>query len=883
MFKFFLNKNKAQNAEQQKSPEAKQDILHISGNGTQPLKTPPLDSEILLQWKNRIAEAAQDDAMLLKLSHEAPNIELKLSALQFIIGESTLKQAMHDFRDHDKRLYRAAKTKWDTAKAKRNANETAQKLINTARELLEQKNVAVNHAVELERSWKAAQQELVDDELSSEFSRLTEQLAEKIRRQSEADQTAFLWLNKIKKAQTEFKKCIHEIAQGNSSGADFDSTKTELIALLEQYPEHQHTNHAAVIKTTRELLWIENLLLQKILFLDALPEAGSATQEKTQALKNEWRNLKDSATDKHANLYEASERTFNAWLDSNKTLLKKSAETKAQQEREQRAQENTQRRETLQQHIQEAEAALTDGHTAELSQLLSKIDSLLHSGPTSANLNQRIDFLRRELFKLKDWQRWSGGKSREQLTEEATTLAQQAIGKVDLKAHADAIQKLRAQWKAVDKLGGGSNQSLWQQFDEALKQAYAPIAAQIEKRAAARQENLTLRELIISKLVETKAQLLPSTEHSSDTPVAVDWRAVIHAIEHAQIEWRKLGPVEHALPKEAVTGDNAITTRYASALEALEAPLRKIQNEALRQRRKIIQNATTLGTTDLLGINLVDKVRQLQTQWQITAKELPLFRHEENQLWKEFKTATDALFKTRDDARAQNEAAIQQQIKAREALIERLTNSLTTQVAADIRKVINETEKAWREFPSLPKPLENKLTSRLRDAKNKLQHHINHLERQANEARYNALELALSLCEERENLCRSNQDTKTEQLSDLQQRWNENEHLPDHWRTALATRFNSDKPLTNSQPEFNLLNALLNLESACGIDSPDEFITERQQLKMLQLKQALEKGNSTQFSMNDIDNLLLQVAAQPNPENQTRSRINKIIQALKNR
>jgi hypothetical protein len=618
-------------------------------------------------------------------------------------------------------------------------------------------------------------------------------------------------------------------------------------------------------------------------FLGALPEAGSTDDEQAHALKTQWRNLNTDFINKHPHLFEASERKFNAWLRSNDALNRQAAETQAQQQREQRSKENTQRREILQQYIQNAELALTEGHTAELTQLLASIDTLIHTSSTSPALNQRIDFLRRELLRLKDWQRWSGGKSREQLAEEANELMQLATSKVDLKAHAEAIQKLRLQWKTLDKLGGGSNQALCQQFDQALNQAYTPIAAQIEKRATARQENLAAREQIIAKLIEDKNRLLPSPVESNDTPNEIDWRSIIHTLEHARIQWKKLGPVEHALPKEALSGDTAVTTRYAAAIEALETPLMKIQNEALRQRRKIIQSATALGESDLLNIHLVDKIKQLQTQWQTAAKTLPLLRHEEHKLWTEFKTATDTLFKTRDTARAQQEAATQEQIKAREALIEKLTQALSLEITTEIRKVISETEKAWRDLLALPKPLESKLTSRLRDAKHTLQQHINQLDRQAIEARFSALEAAITLCQQREALYQATAEPDIASVDKLQHRWEQNTHLPEQWKLALNSRFQSAKQPSSNSPDPKLLNTLLTLELACDIDSPKEFTTERQQLKMLQLKQALERGDSTQLSMTDIERLVLQVAAQPTSDLLVSARLNKIIQSLKNR
>src|SRR6185503_508779 len=94
----------------------------------------PAASESGLQaWRERIAAAKADDQALLQLAREAPEIDLKLAALAALTHEDALKQATREFREQDKRLYRAAKARWETAVARRQAFAEAPALIATAR------------------------------------------------------------------------------------------------------------------------------------------------------------------------------------------------------------------------------------------------------------------------------------------------------------------------------------------------------------------------------------------------------------------------------------------------------------------------------------------------------------------------------------------------------------------------------------------------------------------------------------------------------------------------------------------------------------------------------------------------------------------------------
>src|SRR5688572_24184842 len=94
-------------------------------------------------WQSKLTAAANDTS-LLELLHQVPTTELKLAAIEALTEENSLKQVMHDFREHDKRLYRAAKSRWQTANDKRLATDQAGTLIANARALLEQAIVPVN-------------------------------------------------------------------------------------------------------------------------------------------------------------------------------------------------------------------------------------------------------------------------------------------------------------------------------------------------------------------------------------------------------------------------------------------------------------------------------------------------------------------------------------------------------------------------------------------------------------------------------------------------------------------------------------------------------------------------------------------------------------------
>src|SRR3954471_22699111 len=119
-------------------------------------------------WREKITAAQGDDSALLQLAHQAPGVELKLAALTGLTGEDALRQATREFRDHDKRLHRAAKSRWQAVVARRESLAEARVLIDVAGKLLDQDRIPANRLVELDRSWEALSVHLPDETLANE-------------------------------------------------------------------------------------------------------------------------------------------------------------------------------------------------------------------------------------------------------------------------------------------------------------------------------------------------------------------------------------------------------------------------------------------------------------------------------------------------------------------------------------------------------------------------------------------------------------------------------------------------------------------------------------------------------------------------------------------
>jgi DNA repair protein SbcC/Rad50 len=333
-------------------------------------------------------------------------------------------------------------------------------------------------------------------------------------------------------------------------------------------------------------------------------------------------------------------------------------------------------------------------------------------------------------LRLQDWQRWSGGLSREQLAAEAQELARLAMGSIAIKAHAEAINNLRERWKELDKLGGASTQSVWLTFDSALKSAYEPVAAHLDRLKRARLENLAARDQIIADLTAAAAKFFPvAQEGVAPAPdPQPDWRAIARTLEQARIAWQKLGPLEHTVPRAALQGEGAVAARYAAAVQAMETPLTAAYADARKQREQLVRAATDLAASADSARDVVEKVKTLQTQWQAAAKALPLPRGDENALWAAFKSCIDAVFAARDAARAAKDAESSAQIKAREEIVDRLAAITSSNSAAEIKRALAEVDSAWRAGPNVAKLRQAQLEARYDAARDAASPHFSHCE-----------------------------------------------------------------------------------------------------------------------------------------------------------
>jgi hypothetical protein len=355
-----------------------------------------------------------------------------------------------------------------------------------------------------------------------------------------------------------------------------------------------------------------------------------------------------------------------------------------------------------------------------------------------------------------------------------------------------------------------------------------------------------------------------------------DWKTLAAALAHFHTEWRKLGPIEHTVPhKERET----LTARMGAAVERLEVPLNEARRGAQLVRERLIARAKALAAeagSGALGRELIDKVRQLQADWQQHARELPLARAVENTLWAQFKADIDAVFSTRDAVVNARDAQFKAHGAERAALIERLSALNADTPVAELKRTLAEVDAQWQRVGPAPRSEAAALESRYRTARDNVRDWLAGSAQRQWHATCDALLAKLELCEAFEQAA----DT-AEAKAALEPRWSALPALPASWEQALTQRVSpaSGAPrVTASTDEL-----LLQLEAAFGLSSPPAFEAARRQMKLQAMKAALEGRSSAAAAPLAPAQLLAATLGRTALDAQQRERLRAVIDAVRTR
>jgi exonuclease SbcC len=553
-------------------------------------------------------------------------------------------------------------------------------------------------------------------------------------------------------------------------------------------------------------------------------DTGELDERRVTGLERRWEALERPSAPE---LTEVLQQEFDSRRDRLRERLKQQAK---------------QRRQAL----EEAESLIAgmDGvlKEGELERALSQRDRVRHllkiAGSCDerkrASLQARLQRLHPRLEQLRQWRHWGSGNARDRLCAELETLAGSVLPAAEL---ATRVRTAREAWKRIDRGEGPAREDLWRRFDQACSQAYAPYQQERREQAERLAAHLARKQALCREL--------DAFERDTDWKT-VDWRAADRMVRSANERWRRIGPVP-AKARKSLEKD------YRAVLGRLESHLETERERELRRRRALIARVEQLSTASDLR-SAIRETREAQESW---SPAVQAGQEQEQQLWKAFRQACDAVFSKAKEEHAAADTERQANLDRKQALCAELEALLdSTEVGIhDLTQRFAAAAGEWRGIGALPRQQERAVEARYEALGKRLAKRRQQASKAAEQALLQGIRERSRLCERLETAVLENnleEVGRTGLAEDTRRSWEALTPLDASQVSGLQQRFELACRALAGEPgtREELLDALprnlarrlelcLQMEVAAGLDSPAEFGEARLRLQVSRLADAL--------------------------------------------
>jgi hypothetical protein len=450
------------------------------------------------------------------------------------------------------------------------------------------------------------------------------------------------------------------------------------------------------------------------------------------------------------------------------------------------------------------EAALEGGSvshaTAHLTEARKHLEGL--AGPPPRELAARLKRLSAALAELRDWQTFATTPKREALCAAVQALTDHPIAPGDQAAR---LKSLRQEWQTLGPITSARDARLAERFNALAERAFEPCRQWFAEQAELRRRNLESRERLCNEL----------DRYVSGTDWArADMRAAEQIMRTARAEWRRCQPVERGPGR-------AVEARFEALQQTLHERIRTEWERNVRAKTAIVAEAEALasGASDVeLQIR---EVKALQQRWRAVGI-TP--RGKDRELWTAFRRACDAVFTSREAARAAHRTGLDEVAARCSAALDAFETELAAtrpESATDAQTRVLRDRLAG--LDGLPPALRQPLAGRRRDLLARHQALLESKTALARRGRLEALRRWDEAVTEAETARRASGGTEALDL-------------PDPCFAPRATRVRADVPLDA------LRRLTLRAEQAAGIASPPEDAALRLEVQVERLRAGFAGG-----------------------------------------
>ncbi len=831
----------------------------------------------------KAAQVAHDETQATEFILHCPFADARLVAAEAIHSKAALEQIWQAMRNTDRRVAKLMHQRLQALAHQANLQQQWQACTDSAQKLLTDPHLTPNQVVELDRHWQLASGSGEDpDRLRASFEQVRAQLAERLQQQLALQRQIRDQLAALRQLALDGSSVpLDQLAQLAQQSQRWQSEPE-----IESVPKHllsefdQELNKAQQI-ATQLASQLEQQAQQTQMYRQLL-EQWQAQEPATLVaaeLKRQWHSLPKLADDPLAQLTPRFEALL---ADIALHHPASAAPAKHEHKRAEHKHAEHSPTERVLAEIDQNEPRRGKPDPAGLQQFAAALDALeqaleqgsLHAAAEfdktlrelkdikpSRSQAQRIGNARIELHRLQGWAKWGGNVSREELIKSVEELAGQKLAIAEL---AQKVGSMRERWKKLDAASGAAPKPLWERFDLACTQAYAPAAAHFKKLAEERGQNLQQAQSLLTQIEQFNTGF--DAGHA-------DWKQVASFVQRQHQAWHLLGPIERKDKKR-------LDAEFGRLMATSAEPLARERQREVARREQLIAEVIAC---DPQQRHALEHLRQLQERWQEQAKTLPLERKPEQALWQRFRQACDNVYATRKESAQAADSERRSHLQQKEALCAELeaASNLDLAAQASLQKSVQER---WQQIGSVPRAQEQAIEQRFHAARQALQHKMDASKRQARQAEQQYLLARLHLCQQLEQ-ARHAEPEAMQADEPWRERWTSAAPIGKELATILSNRFeaalqagaNWHSKLTQSTNAF--LANLLRLEIELGLESPPELAAERLKTQVAVLQSSLRSGHKS----HSPQALLRQLCEQPALLNANDAvRLDKILTHLHN-
>lgn len=242
--------------------------------------------------------------------------------------------------------------------------------------------------------------------------------------------------------------------------------------------------------------------------------------------------------------------------------------------------------------------------------------------------------IKREYFENKDWEEWAGLSIREHICREAAAIA------IDEKTNYDhlfeQLQLLNDKWKKTKCPPGVTSDQLWNEFKSIVDPLYEKIKEFHKLKEEEKNNNLVLREVIISKIKTITQQK--------------EWKNAVKDFEQLREEWKKIGNVPFDKHKAIHSQFFDVCKDFFQERKNRNKLTKEEFNKNTHEKEALIEKVLSLNPQDPWDQNL-NSLKEINDQWKKIGM-VSIAKRES--LWNDLQKARNDFFTKCDSFRDQN-------------------------------------------------------------------------------------------------------------------------------------------------------------------------------------------------------------------------------------